>query len=85
MSQDLYSYSQPILATAVPLEKEYDSDLSVYDSNSHAPWMADDAIEKSNNIFNQVYFINYFLILIKRYILLLYYYLYISLFLSWMI
>ena len=53
-SGELYSYSQPIMATAVPVEPPaFDSDSNVYDSGS-GPWVADDAIEKSSNIFNQV-------------------------------
>ena len=35
------------------IDKAYDSDTSAYEY-SPAPWVADDAIERSSNIFNQV-------------------------------
>ena len=44
-----------IPASGLPsvVDKAYDSDASAYEY-SPAPWVADDAIERSSNIFNQV-------------------------------
>lgn len=67
MSGELYSYSQPVMATAVPYgesksppiaaapapPESFNSESNIYDSGS-GPWVQDDAIERSSNIFNQV-------------------------------
>lgn len=51
-----FSYDQPVMAIPVidKLESVDVSALNVYDNNDPEPWIADDAIERSSNIFSQV-------------------------------
>jgi len=66
MSGEVYSYSQPIMAKAVPYDEKtsplpaasenFNSDSNVYGDENPGPWVQDDAIERSSNIFNQVKF-----------------------------
>lgn len=59
MSEELYSYSQPIVATAVPVpvpavsDGGFDSTSNIYDA-APSPWVGDDAVQKSSNLFNQL-------------------------------
>ena len=69
MSNDMnFTYNQPVMAIPVidklesvsvgsvgtmPVDMDM-SGMNVYDNNDPGPWIADDAIEKSSNIFSQV-------------------------------
>jgi hypothetical protein len=64
MSGEVYAYAEPVMATAVPYSDEksplpavpdhFNSDSSIYGDSNPGPWIQDDAIERSSNIFNQV-------------------------------